>query len=96
MKGERQQKDDPNKEERPFKYNAGDRTIGVEMSQSASVASAAAEFLAEGDRRKSNVSTSRTYNRRPGERQAFLVLREGRGTGLSAVSRPASTLRGPA
>lgn len=48
MKGERQQKDDPNKEERPLKYNAGDRTIGVEMSQSASVASAAAEFLAEG------------------------------------------------
>ncbi|MFD1903920.1 hypothetical protein ACFTAO_41245 [Paenibacillus rhizoplanae] len=52
MKGERQQKDDPNKEERPFKYNTGDRTIGIEMSQSASVASAAAEFLADGEPRK--------------------------------------------
>ncbi|WP_405104436.1 hypothetical protein MHH28_18115 [Paenibacillus sp. FSL K6-1217] len=79
MKGERQQKDDPNKEERPFKYNAGDRTLGVEMSQSATVASAAAEFLADGEPRKGKVNRERTYSRRPGERQAFLVLRDGGG-----------------
>lgn len=96
MKVERQQNEGPKYEEHPFQSDPGGRAAGAEMSQSASVASAAAEFLAEGDRRKSNVSTSRTYIRRPGERQAFLVLREGRGTGLSAVSRPASTLRGPA
>ncbi|KHL95665.1 hypothetical protein QW71_11080 [Paenibacillus sp. IHB B 3415] len=75
MKGERQQDQNQNNEERPFKYNAGDRTIGMEMSQSASVASAAAEFLTDGERRKSSGNMSRTYFRRPGERPAFLVLR---------------------
>ncbi|KAI7249178.1 hypothetical protein KC345_g11769, partial [Hortaea werneckii] len=79
MKGERQQDYNQNNEERPFKYNAGDRSIGVEMSQSASVASAAAEFIIDGERRKSNGSMSRTYFRRPGERPAFLVLRDGLG-----------------
>ncbi|WP_156118742.1 hypothetical protein [Paenibacillus sp. FSL P4-0081] len=79
MKGERQQDQNQNNEERPFKYNAGDRTIGMEMSQSASVASAAAEFLTDGERRKSNGNMSRTYFRRPGERPAFLVLRDGLG-----------------
>ncbi|WNS42948.1 hypothetical protein [Paenibacillus sp. MMS20-IR301] len=77
MKGERQQDYNRNNEERPFKYNAGDRTIGVEMSQSASVASAAAEFIADGERRKGNGNSSRTYFRRQGERPAFLVLRDG-------------------
>lgn len=79
MKGERLQDQNQNNEERPFKYNPGDRTIGMEMSQSASVASAAAEFLPDGERRKSNGNMSRTYFRRPGERPAFLVLRDGLG-----------------
>ncbi|MEK4849841.1 hypothetical protein NST04_08220 [Paenibacillus sp. FSL H7-0756] len=95
MKGERQQKDDPNKEERPFKYNTGDRTIGIEMSQSASVASAAAEFLAEGEPRKGKVNRERTYSRRPGERQAFLVLRDGAGERSLQRAEPGVYPAGP-
>ncbi|WP_157771453.1 hypothetical protein, partial [Paenibacillus sonchi] len=75
MKGEREQDQNRNKNERPFKYLAGDRTIGVEMSQSATVASAAAEFLAEGERASIREPLNRAYVRRPGERPAFLVLR---------------------
>ncbi|KWX77797.1 hypothetical protein AMQ84_11160 [Paenibacillus riograndensis] len=78
MKGEREQDQNRNKNERPFKYLAGDRTIGVEMSQSATVASAAAEFLAEGERANIREPLNRAYVRRPGERPAFLVLRDGR------------------
>ncbi|NQX48532.1 hypothetical protein HQN87_24685 [Paenibacillus tritici] len=95
MKGERQQNDDPNQEERLFKYSTGDRTIGMEMSQSASVASAAAEFLAERDQRKSNGNMSRTYFRRPGERQPFLVLRDGRGERSTPREEPGIYPAGP-
>ncbi|WP_342547556.1 hypothetical protein NST69_26690 [Paenibacillus sp. FSL P2-0089] len=95
MKVERQQNEGPKYEEHPFQSDPGGRAAGAEMSQSASVASAAAEFLAEGDRRKSNVSTSRTYIRRPGERQAFLVLREGRGDGAVRREPPGVYPAGP-
>lgn len=77
MKGERQQEPVRNREERPFKYNGGDRAIGVEMSQAASVASAAAEFIDEGERRNGMGPLNRAYFKRPGERPAFLVLRDG-------------------
>ncbi|KWX85955.1 hypothetical protein AMQ83_21750 [Paenibacillus riograndensis] len=79
MKGEREQDQNRNKNERPFKYRAGDRTIGVEMSQSATVASAAAEFLAEGERANIREPLNRSYVRRPGERPSCLVLRSGDG-----------------
>ncbi|MEK4060843.1 MULTISPECIES: hypothetical protein [Paenibacillus] len=77
MKGEQQQDHVRSNEERPFKYNAGDRAIGVEMSQAASVASAAAEFIDEGERQKGMGPLNRAYFKRPGERPAFLVLRDG-------------------
>jgi hypothetical protein len=77
MKGERQQDQNRNSGERPFKYNAGDRAIGVEMSQAASVASAAAEFITEAERGKGAEPLSRAYFKRDGVRPAFLVLREG-------------------
>lgn len=93
MKGERQQKDDPNKEERPFKYNTGDRTIGIEMSQSASVASAAAEFLAEGEPRKGKVNRERTYSRRPGSVRHFWSCVMERASGLFNAQSRVSTLR---
>ncbi|MBW4083729.1 hypothetical protein [Paenibacillus sp. S150] len=78
MKGEREQDLNRNNEKRPFKYLAGDRTIGVEMSQAASVASAAAEFIAEGERSSRTEPLNRAGFRRPGGRPAFLVLRDGR------------------
>lgn len=95
MKGERQQNEGLKHEEHPFQSNPGGRAAGADMSQSASVASAAAEFLAEGERRKSNLSTNRTYVRRPGERQAFLVLREGRGDGAVRREPPGVYPAGP-
>lgn len=95
MKGERQQDYNQNNEERPFKYNAGDRTIGMEMSQAASVASAAAEFLTDGERRKSSGNMSRTYLRRPGERSAFLVLRDGLGDRSVHREEPGTYPAGP-
>lgn len=77
MNGKRQQDQNQNSGERPFKYNAGDRAIGVEMSQAASVASAAAEFITEMERSPGAEPPKRSYFRRAGERPAFLVLREG-------------------
>ncbi|QSF44509.1 hypothetical protein [Paenibacillus tianjinensis] len=77
MKGERQQNQNRNNVERPFKYNAGDRAIGAEMSQAASVASAAAEFITEAGRNAGAEAPKRTFMRRVGDRTAFLVLREG-------------------
>lgn len=74
MKGERQQEVNQMKEERPLMYNTGDRIIGGEMRPAAS---AAAEWMTEGERRKDNRNLSRSYFRRPGERPAFLVLRDG-------------------
>ncbi|WP_019908363.1 hypothetical protein [Paenibacillus sp. HW567] len=79
MKVERQQGHNGINEERPFKSHAGDRAIGVEMSKSASVASAAAEFIAEGERQPGAEPRNTAFFRRPGERPAFLVLRDGRG-----------------
>ncbi|WP_340025847.1 hypothetical protein MHI24_12030 [Paenibacillus sp. FSL K6-1096] len=95
MKGERQQNEGPKYEEHPFQSDPGGRAAGLEMSQSASVASAAAEFLAGGDPRKSSVSSSRSYSRRPGERQTFLVLREGRGDGAARREPPGVYPAGP-
>lgn len=77
MKGEQRQDLVRNNEERPLKYNTVNRAIGVEMSQAASVASAAAEFITDGEPRREPEVPNRTYFRRPGERPAFLVLREG-------------------
>lgn len=77
MKGERQQEPVRNREERPFKHSVGDRALGVERSQAASVASAAAEFIDEGERRNGMGSLNRAYFNRPGERPVFLVLRDG-------------------
>ncbi|WP_249900791.1 hypothetical protein [Paenibacillus sp. PK3_47] len=77
MKGEQQQDLVRSNEERPFTYNAVNRAVGVEMSQAASVASAAAEFIAGEEPRRETEVPDRTYFRRPGERPAFLVLREG-------------------
>lgn len=79
MKGERKQDYMRNSEDRPFKYNGADRMIGMEMSQSASVASAAAEFIIEGTPDKGMAPQNRTSLRRPGEVPAFLVLRDGTG-----------------
>lgn len=76
MKGERQQDGLRSNEGRPFRYNGGDRTAGAEMSQSGSVASAAAEFIT-GAVRQETPPLSRTYFQRAGEQPAFLVLREG-------------------
>ncbi|WP_150273431.1 hypothetical protein [Paenibacillus tepidiphilus] len=77
MKGERQQDHNRSKEERLFQYSgSADRAIGVEMSQAASVASAAAEFLAAEERGRRAEPLARTYFRRPGQGPAFLVLRE--------------------
>ncbi len=95
MKGEREQGHNRNKEERPFKYLAGDRAIGVEMSQSASVASAAAEFITEEERRSLLEPVSRAYFRRPGERPAFLVLREGPGERPVQREEPGELPAGP-
>ena len=79
MKGERPQDGFWSGGERPFKYSAGDRAVGMEMSQSESVAFAAAEFIiAGGARWEAAGPFNRTYfNRTVGEQQAFLVLREG-------------------
>ncbi|OKP86208.1 hypothetical protein A3844_14160 [Paenibacillus helianthi] len=95
MKGEREQEHNRNKEERPFKYLAGDRAIGVEMSQSASVASAAAEFIAEGERTSLIEPMHRAYFRRPGERPAFLVLRDGREERTVLREEPGALPAGP-
>lgn len=77
MKGERQQAGFRSSEERQFKNRAGDRAIGMEMSQAGSVASAAAEFIAGVERKKAEEPLNRTYFKRAGD-PAFVVLREGR------------------
>lgn len=80
MKGERQQDGFRSSEERPFKfmYKAGDRAVGMEMSQAGSVASAAAEFITGVEQKDVVEPLNRSYFKRPGEQSAFLVLREGR------------------
>lgn len=80
MKGEHQQDGFRSSEERPFKfmYKAGDRALGMEMSQAGSVASAAAEFITGVEQKDVVEPLNRSYFKRPGEQSAFLVLREGR------------------
>lgn len=80
MRGERQEEGLRSSEERPFKfmYKAGDRAVGREMSLAGSVASAAAEFIAEVEQRDVVEPLNRSYFKRPGEQSTFLVLREGR------------------
>ncbi|AIQ54909.1 hypothetical protein [Paenibacillus sp. FSL R7-0331] len=77
MKGEQQQDYNRDIGERPFKYSAADRALGVEMSQAASVASAAAEFITGEKRGRGAEPPGRAYLKRTGDRPAFLVLREG-------------------
>lgn len=82
MKGERQQDYNRDGGERPFKYSAADRALGVEMSQAASVAAAAAEFITAEKRGREAEPPARAYLKRTGDRPAFLVLREGQGDRL--------------
>ncbi|WP_151737389.1 hypothetical protein [Paenibacillus tengchongensis] len=96
MKGERQQDHNRSKEERPFKYSSSaERAIGVEMSQAASVASAAAEFLAGEEHSKRPEFPARTYSRRPGEGPAFLVLRDCTGEALAPREEGGAYPAGP-
>jgi hypothetical protein len=92
MKGERQQDGFRSSEERPFKfmYKAGDRAVGMEMSQAGSVASAAAEFITGVEQKDVVEPLNRSYFKRPGEQSAFLVLREGREEHVERVERPAT------
>lgn len=79
MKGERQQDGLWGNEERSLKYTIGDRAAGVELSQSSSVASAAAEFIITGGQRwEATGQMKRTYVNHAAAEPAFLVLREGR------------------
>lgn len=80
MRGERQENGLRSSEERPFKfmYKAGDRAVGIEMSQAGSVAAAAAEFIAGVEPVDVMEPLNRSYFKRPGEQSTFLVLREGR------------------
>ncbi|WP_313641699.1 hypothetical protein [Paenibacillus sp.] len=97
MKGERQQDVFRSSEERPFKfmYKAGDRAVGMEMSQAGSVASAAAEFIAGVEQRDVVEPLNRSYFKRPGEQSAFLVLREGREERPTAREGARSVQAGP-
>ncbi|MEK4210121.1 MULTISPECIES: hypothetical protein [Paenibacillus] len=97
MKGERQQDGLRSSEERPFKfmYKAGDRTVGMEMSQAGSVASAAAEFIAGVEQRDVIEPLKRSYYKRPGEPSTFLVLREGREERLAGREGTRTAQAGP-
>ncbi|ULO08230.1 hypothetical protein H1230_05200 [Paenibacillus sp. 19GGS1-52] len=82
MKGERQQDGLWGNEERSLKYTIGDRAAGVELSQSSSVASAAAEFIITGGQYwEATGQMKRTYVNHAAAEPAFLVLREGREDG---------------
>jgi hypothetical protein len=97
MKEERQQDGFRSNEERPFKfmYKAGDRAVGMEMSHAGSVASAAAEFIAEVEQRDVVEPLKRSYFKRPGEQSTFLVLREGQEERLAAREGTSSSQAGP-
>ncbi|MDF9843091.1 hypothetical protein M2105_004258 [Paenibacillus sp. PastF-1] len=95
MKGERQQDHNRDNGERPFKYSAADRALGVEMSQAASVASAAAEFITAEKAGRGAEPPGRAYLRRTGERPAFLVLREGQGDRPLLRDEPGAFPAGP-
>lgn len=95
MKGERQQDFNRDSGERPFKYSAADRALGIEMSQAASVASAAAEFITGEKRSRSAEPPSRAYLKRTGDRPAFLVLREGSGDRPLLRDEPGPLPAGP-
>lgn len=82
MKGERQQDQIQEEEDRPFGFGAEERALGAELCRAASVASAAAEFIAADELENDKELYQGDYLKRGREYSTFLVLHEGLGERL--------------